>query len=138
MYPIKKKSVMYSTFKDIKMQVKLEFGKRVDNNGMKYTNGQFLDLFKSEGVIRWSMVTCAPQQYGLAERMSYRKGESYFEDCRSIQFFWEKAAKTTCHVVNICQAEIEIQMSMKMWMGKVVDYSALHSFGCLTYVMNNV
>ena len=50
--------------------------------------------------------------------------------------FWAEAAKTACYVINRSPSvAIELKTPIEMWTGKPADYSNLHSFGCLVYVM---
>ena len=53
MYPIKKKSDVFSVFKEYTAQVELESGKKIKclrtDNGGKYTDDEFLAFCKQEG-----------------------------------------------------------------------------------------
>ena len=52
--------------------------------------------------------------------------------------FWAEAVKIVCYVINrSLSTAIELKTPMKMWTGKVVDYSRLHIFGSPVYVMYN-
>ena len=51
---------------------------------------------------------------------------------------WAKATKVVCYIINRSPlTEIEMKTLMKMWIGKLANYSSLHIFGCLAYVMYN-
>jgi ATP-binding cassette subfamily B (MDR/TAP) protein 1 len=52
--------------------------------------------------------------------------------------FWAEAVKIVCYVINrSLSTAIELKTPMKMWTGKVADYSRLHIFGSPVYVMYN-
>jgi transposase InsO family protein len=73
-YPIKKKSDVFSIFKQFKALIELETGKKIKclriDNGGEYTNGDFLSFCKEEGIMRQFTVAHTPQQNGVAERMN--------------------------------------------------------------------
>ena len=52
--------------------------------------------------------------------------------------FWVEAVNTACYVVNrVPSMAIELKTPMEMWTGKPVNYTNLHIFGSLVYVMYN-
>ncbi|KAE8728217.1 L-aspartate oxidase [Hibiscus syriacus] len=52
--------------------------------------------------------------------------------------FWAEAVKTTCYFVNRAPSTaIELKTPMETWTGKSVDYSNLHVFGSIVYVIYN-
>ena len=63
-YPIKKKSDVFSVFKEYKARVELESSKRIKclrtNNGGEYTNDEFLDFCKQKGIQRQFTVVYTP------------------------------------------------------------------------------
>ncbi|KAH9668902.1 Integrase catalytic domain-containing protein [Citrus sinensis] len=72
-YLIKKKSDIFSVFKEYKARVELESSKRIKclrtDNGGEYTDGEFLAFCKQEGIQRQLTIAYTPQQNGVAERM---------------------------------------------------------------------
>ncbi|KAE8678429.1 Senescence-specific cysteine protease SAG12 [Hibiscus syriacus] len=51
---------------------------------------------------------------------------------------WVEAVNTACYLVNRAQSTaIELKTPMEMWTGKPADYSNLHIFGSIVYVMYN-
>ncbi|KAE8734764.1 hypothetical protein F3Y22_tig00000715pilonHSYRG00142 [Hibiscus syriacus] len=89
-YPIKKKSDVFSTLKNFKAWVELDSGNKIKcfriDNGGEYT----------------------------------------------------KAVNTVCYLVNRSPSTaIELKTPMEMWTGKPADYSNLHVFGSIVYVMYN-
>ncbi|KAE8733847.1 hypothetical protein F3Y22_tig00000916pilonHSYRG00052 [Hibiscus syriacus] len=104
-YPIKKKSDVFSTFKNFKAQVELDSGNKIKcfriDNGGEYTSEEFDDF------------------------------------CLEISL-WAEAVNTTCYLVNRSPSTaIELKTPMEMWTGKPTDYSNLHIFGSIVYVMYN-
>ena len=74
MYPIKKKLDVFLVFKEYKVRVELEYGKRIkclwtDNCG-EYTDGEFLAFCKKESIQRQFMVAYNSQQNGVVEWMN--------------------------------------------------------------------
>ena len=52
--------------------------------------------------------------------------------------FQAKAAKTACYIVNQSPfIVIGLKTMIEMWTEKPTDYTYLHAFGCLVYVMHN-
>ena len=52
--------------------------------------------------------------------------------------FWAEVDKTACYVINRSPStKIGLKTPMEIWTGKPVDYSYLHIFRCLVYVMYN-
>ncbi|KAH9752597.1 hypothetical protein KPL71_014753 [Citrus sinensis] len=118
-YPIKKKSDVFPVFKEYKARVELEFG-----------------------IQRQFTVAYTPQQNGVAERMNRTLTERIRAMLRIAGLpnsFWAEAAKIACYIVNRSPSTaIGLKTVMEMWTGKPADYSYLHAFGCLVYVMYNV
>ncbi|KAH9745518.1 hypothetical protein KPL70_004102 [Citrus sinensis] len=120
-YPIKKKSHIFPVFKEYKVRVELESGKKIKclrtDNGGEYTDGEFLAFCKQERIQRQFTVAYTPQQNGVAERMN----RTLTERIR----------------VMLKTAAIGLKTAIEMWTGKPADYSYLHAFGCPAYVMYN-
>ncbi|KAH9701426.1 hypothetical protein KPL71_024990 [Citrus sinensis] len=144
-YPIKKKSDVFPVFKEYKVRVELESGKKIKclrtDNGGEYTDGEFLAFCKQEGIQRQFTVAYTPQQNGVAERMNRTLTEWIRAMLRTAGLpnsFWAEAAKTACYIVNRSPSTaIGLKTAMEMWTGKPTDYSYLHAFGCPVYVMYN-
>ncbi|KAE8686612.1 Methyl esterase 17 [Hibiscus syriacus] len=115
-YPIKKKSDVFATFKNFKARVELDSGNKIKcfrtDNGGEYTSEEFDDFCKRECIKR--------QDAGLEKS------------------FWAEAVNTACYLVNrALLTAIELKTPMETWIGKPVDYSNLHVFGSIVYVMYN-
>ncbi|KAE8679683.1 hypothetical protein F3Y22_tig00111398pilonHSYRG00331 [Hibiscus syriacus] len=73
-YPIKKKSDVFSTFKNFKARVELDFGNKIKcfrtDNGGEYTSEEFDNFCRKECIKRQFTVANTPQQNGVTERMT--------------------------------------------------------------------
>ncbi|KAH9669686.1 hypothetical protein KPL70_021889 [Citrus sinensis] len=103
--------------------------------------GEFLAFYKQEGIQRQFTVAYIPQQNGVTERMNRTLTEQIRAMLRTAGLpnsFWAEAAKTACYLVNRSPSTfIGLKTAMEMWTGKPADYSYLHTFRCLVYVMYN-
>ncbi|KAH9659545.1 hypothetical protein KPL70_023885 [Citrus sinensis] len=144
-YPIKKKSDIFPVFKEYKVRVELESGKKIKclrtDNGGEYTDDEFLAFCKQEGIQRQFTVACTPQQNGVAEQMNRTLTErirAMLKTAGLPNSFWAETAKTACYIVNRSPSTaIGLKTAMEMWTEKPADYSYLHVFGCHVYVMYN-
>ncbi|KAE8686785.1 cytochrome c bioproteinsis protein CCS1 [Hibiscus syriacus] len=72
------------------------------------------------------------------EQNLVRKNTSNVEGCMPRKSFWAEAVNTACYLVNRAPSTaIELKTPMEMWTGKPTDYSNLHVFGSIVYVMYN-
>ncbi|KAE8715084.1 1-phosphatidylinositol-3-phosphate 5-kinase FAB1B [Hibiscus syriacus] len=144
-HPIKKKSDVFSTFKNFKARVELDSGNKIKcfktDNGGKYTSEEFDDFCKKECIKRQFTVANTPQQNGVAERMNrtlLERTRAMLRDAGLEKSFWAEAVNTAYYLVNRAPSTtIELKTPMEMWTGKPVDYSNLHVFGSIVYVMYN-
>ena len=143
MYPFKKKLDVFPVFKEFKVGVELESGKRIKylrkDNGEEYINDYFLAFCKQESIQRQFTVVDAPQQNGVAERMNrtfLERTRAMLKTARLPKFFWAEAVKTASNVINRSPSTaIDLRTAMEMWNGKPVTYSSLHVFGCPAYAV---
>ncbi|KAE8727661.1 hypothetical protein F3Y22_tig00005406pilonHSYRG00056 [Hibiscus syriacus] len=144
-HPIKKKSDVFSTFKNFKARVELDSGNKIKcfrtDNGGEYISEEFDDFCRKEGIKRQFIVANTPQQNGVAERMNrtlLEKTRAMLRDASLEKSFWAEAVNTACYLVNRAPSTaIELMTPMEMWTGKPADYSNLHMFGSIVYVMYN-
>ena len=144
-YPIRKKADVFLTFKVFKAQIELEAEKKIKclriDNGGEYTSDEFKNFCKEEGIKRQFTVPYTPQQNGVAERMNRTlldRTRAMLRTAGLAKSFWAEAVKTACYVVNRSPSTaIELKTPMELWSGKPANYSHLHTFGCLAYVMFN-
>ncbi|KAE8703505.1 hypothetical protein F3Y22_tig00110469pilonHSYRG00245 [Hibiscus syriacus] len=144
-YPIKKKSDVFSTFKIFKARVELDSGNKIKcfriDNGGEYTSEEFDDFCRKEGIERQFTVANTPQQNRVAERMNrtlLERTKAMLRDAGLEKSFWAEAVNTACYLVNRAPSTtIELKTPMEMWTGKPADYSNLYIFGSIVYVMYN-
>ncbi|KAE8730652.1 putative galacturonosyltransferase 6 [Hibiscus syriacus] len=144
-YLIKKKSDVFATFKNFKARVELDSGNKIKcfrtDNGGEYTSEEFDDFCKRECIKRQFTVANTPQQNGVAERMNrtlLERTRAMLRDAGLEKSFWAEAVNTACYLVNRAPSTaIELKTPMEMWTGKPSDYSNLHVFGSIVYVMYN-
>ncbi|KAE8702857.1 Detected protein of unknown function [Hibiscus syriacus] len=144
-YPIKKKSDVFSTFKNFKAWVELDSGNKIKcfrtDNGGEYTSEEFDDFYRKDGIKRQFTVANTPQQNGVVERMNItllERTRVMLRDAGLEKSFWVEAANTACCLVNRAPSTtIELKTPMEMWTGKPANYSNLHVFGSIVYVMYN-
>lgn len=71
---MKKKSKVFTTFKQWKMLIEKQFGKRIKHlhthNGMEFYLKEFGMFCKNEEIVRHRTVARTPQQNGVAEHMN--------------------------------------------------------------------
>ncbi|KAE8660285.1 hypothetical protein F3Y22_tig00116954pilonHSYRG00091 [Hibiscus syriacus] len=113
---------------------------RTDNGG-EYTSEEFDDFCRKEGIKRQFTVANTPQQNGVAERMNrtlLERTRAMLRDAGLEKSFRAEAVNTACYLVNRAPSTaIELKTPMEMWTGKPADYSNLHIFGSIVYVMYN-
>ncbi|KAE8689483.1 CYP710A2 protein [Hibiscus syriacus] len=144
-YPIKKKSDVFSTFKIFKARVELDSGNKIKcfrtDNGEEYTSEEFDDFCRKEGIKRQFTVANTPQQNRVAERMNrtlLERTRAMLRDTGLEKSFWAEAVNTAYYLVNQAPSTaIELKTPMEMWTGKPADYSNLHIFESIVYVMYN-
>ncbi|KAE8680428.1 putative Double Clp-N motif-containing P-loop nucleoside triphosphate hydrolases superfamily protein [Hibiscus syriacus] len=144
-HPIKKKSDVFSTFKNFKARMELDSGNKIKcfrtDNGGEYISEEFDDFCRKEGIKRQFTVANTPQQNGVAERMNRTLLEitrAMLRDAGLEKSLWAEAVNTACYLVNRAPSTIiELKTPMEMWTGKPADYSNLHVFGSIVYVMYN-
>ncbi|KAE8733040.1 Detected protein of unknown function [Hibiscus syriacus] len=94
-----------------------------------------------EGIKRQFTVANTPQQNRVAERMNrtlLERTRAMLRDAGLEKSFWAEIVNTACYLVNRAPSTaIELKTPMEMWTGKPADYSNLHIFGSIVYVMYN-
>ncbi|KAE8669377.1 putative LRR receptor-like serine/threonine-protein kinase [Hibiscus syriacus] len=136
-YPIKKKSDVFSTFKNFKARVELDSGNKIKcfrtDNGGEYTSEEFDDFCRKECIKRQFTVANTPQQNGVAERMNItflERTRAMLRDASLEKSFWVETFNTACRAPSTA---IKLKTPMEMWNGKPADYSNLHVFGSIVY-----
>ncbi|KAE8728811.1 hypothetical protein F3Y22_tig00004072pilonHSYRG00246 [Hibiscus syriacus] len=100
-YPIKKKSDVFSTFKNFKARVELDSGNKIKcfrtDNGGEYTSEEFDDFCMKECIKTQFTVANTPQQNGVAERMNrtlLERTRAMLRDAGLEKSLWAEAVNT--------------------------------------------
>ncbi|KAE8735271.1 DNA repair protein RAD51-like protein 1 [Hibiscus syriacus] len=90
------------------------------------------------GLTKVSLTLC---EHCITKRMNktlLERTRAMLRDACLEKSFWAEAVNTACYLVNRAPSTaIELKTSMEMWTGKPADYSNLHVFGSIVYVMYN-
>ncbi|KAE8695414.1 General regulatory factor 9, MU isoform 1 [Hibiscus syriacus] len=119
---IKKKSDVFSTFKNFKERVELDSRNKIKcfiiDNGGEYTSEEFDDFCMKEGIKRQFTVANTPQQNGVAERMNktlLERTRAMLRDADLEKSFWVEAVNTACCLVNQAPSTaIELKTPMEI------------------------
>ncbi|KAE8702521.1 hypothetical protein F3Y22_tig00110482pilonHSYRG00238 [Hibiscus syriacus] len=118
------------------MKKNLLFYGLLDNNASKIETRK--GIMK---VFRGALVVLKGEK--ITTNLYMLKGETVLEAKASVascleKSFWAEAVNTTCYLVNRAPSTaIELKTPMEMWTSKPADYSNLHVFGSIVYVMYN-
>ncbi|KAK8944625.1 hypothetical protein KSP39_PZI007680 [Platanthera zijinensis] len=142
-YFLKHKSEVFEKFKVWKTTMEKQTGKRVkylrSDNGGEYTSAEFQKYCNQEGITRHLTIPGTPQQNGMTERMN----RTLLERARCMRLFadlprsfWAEAINTTCYLVNQSPSmSLNLKSPQEVWLGRPVDYSDIHIFGCHVYTL---
>ncbi|KAE8655983.1 Phosphatidylinositol/phosphatidylcholine transfer protein SFH1 [Hibiscus syriacus] len=114
-YPIKKKSNVFSTFKNFKARVKLDYRNKIKcfriDNGGEYTSEEFDDFCRKEGIKRQFTVANTPQQNGVAERMNRTLKCKFlgYVDCVNGFRLWDPTARKVIISRDVIFVEDKLQ-----------------------------
>ncbi|KAE8736173.1 putative Mechanosensitive ion channel domain-containing protein [Hibiscus syriacus] len=113
---------------------------RTDNGG-EYTSEEFDDFCRKEYIKRQFTMANTPQQNIVAERINktlLERTRSILRDDGLEKSLWAEVVNTACYLMNRAPSmAIELKTQIEMWTGKLGDYSNLHVFGSIVYVMYN-
>lgn len=125
-YLLKTKDEAFNVFKNWKITVERQTGKKVKalrtDNGLEYVSNEFSNYCKSEGIIRHLTVRGTRQQNGIAERMN----RAILERVRCMilgagvsKGFWGEIAKNACYLINRCPSSaLSFKTPQEIWTGK--------------------
>ena len=144
-YFLKNKSEAFSKFKEWKILIENQTGRKVKrlrtDNGLEFCSNEFNDFCKKEGIARHLTIPGTPQQNGVAERMN----RTILERVRCMlshsglgKGFWAEAAMTACYLINRSpNRSLDNNIPEEIWSGNHVDYSNLRIFGYPAYAHVN-
>ncbi|KZV56298.1 hypothetical protein F511_00295 [Dorcoceras hygrometricum] len=138
---LKSKDEAFKAFKDWKMMVETQTGKKIKklrtDNGLEYCSTEFKDFCKQEGIVRHYTVPNTPQQNGLAERMNrtiLERVRCMLADSGLPRMFWAEAVVTASYLINRCPSTaLEFKTPQEVWTGHRPDFSNLRAFGCTAF-----
>ena len=144
-YFLKHKNQAFAKFKEWKIMVENQTGKRLKklrtDNGLEFCNREFNDYCTKQGIARHRTCTETPQQNGLAERMNRTildKVRCMLSESNLPKRFWAEATNTAVYLINRSPcSSINFQTPMHVWTGKKPNLSHLKPFGCLAYIHVN-
>ena len=140
-YPLRKKSEVFSKFADFCAFVKTQFKTSIqsfqcDNDG-EYNNTKFLNFFSSSGIVVRFSCPHTSQQNGRSERMI----RTINNTIRTLLFqarlptsYWVEALHTAVHLLNILPStSIQNRVPYTILYQKKPSYTHLRTFGCLCF-----
>ncbi|GJV93371.1 retrotransposon protein, putative, ty1-copia subclass [Tanacetum coccineum] len=114
-YFLKHKSEAFSAFKEWKVMVETQTGKKVKklrtDNGMEFCSNEFNSYCKSKGIVRHYTIPHTPQQNGVVERMNrtiISKARCMLSNAGLSKRFWAEAASTAYLRIFGCPAYAHI------------------------------
>ena len=140
-YMMKHKSEVFKIFKEWKILVENQTGKKLKrlrtDNGLEFCSKEFDQFCSDQGIARHRTVRDTPQQNGVAERMNktlLERARCMLSQAGLKRDFWAEAVNTACYLVNRGPATaIDCKTPFEVWSGKPADYSNLRTFGCPAY-----
>lgn len=140
-YPLRKKSEVFSKFIDFCAFVKTQFKSSIQSfqcdNGGEYNNTSFLNFFSTNGIVVRFSCPHTSQQNGRSERMI----RTINNTLRTLLFqarlppsYWVEALHTAVHLLNILpSASIQNRVPYTTLYQKQPSYHHLKTFGCLCF-----
>nr|GEW57920.1 Gag-Pol polyprotein [Tanacetum cinerariifolium] len=105
---------------------------------------KFIYLSEEQSILYPSLMII-PRDVGCTQSRRKWMNRTLLERARAMlattslgKSFWAEAINTACYVINRSPSTaVELKTPMEMWTGKLVNYSGLHIFESLVYVMYN-
>ncbi|KAK3000052.1 hypothetical protein RJ639_022601 [Escallonia herrerae] len=144
-YILKKRSDVFVQWKQFKMMIEKQTGKKTKclriDNGMELCFDEFREFCKNEGIVRHRTVRKTTQQNGVAEWMSrtlLKRARCMLSNARLSKEYWAEAVNTTAYLVNRSPSTtIDCKTPEKVWFVKHANYENLRIFGCPAYAHVN-
>ena len=142
LYFLKKKSEVFSKFKEYKALVENQTGKKIkvlrSDNGGEFCEKEFKKFCRECGIARQKTTPYTPQQNGVAERMN----RSLMEKARSMlsgaglgQEFWALAVDTACYLKSRSPTLALVDKTpYEVWFGQKPSVAHVRVFGCEAFV----
>ena len=144
-YFLKQKSEAFDKFREWKLLVENQTGKRIKHlrtdNGLEYCNNVFSQFCTKFGIERHMTYRDTPQQNGIAERLNrtiLNKVRCMLSESGLDKKFWAEATATTCYQINRSPSlSINFKTPEHMWTSRPPKIAHLRPFGCIGYVHIN-
>ena len=141
-YLIKWKFETFEKFKEFRVEVENQLGKRIkaiwSDWGGEYLHGDFKDYITQDGLVSQLTALGTPQQNSVLER----RNRTLLEMVRSMMSystlpisFLAYALNTTIHPLNLVRSKSVPKTSMELWSGRKPSMRYLHIWGCLAHVL---
>ena len=139
---MKHRSDVFGIFKKWKAQVENQTSRKIKylrtDNGLEYSDKEFIRFCELEDITRHFTVKGTPQQNGVAERMNRTLTER--TRCMRLnaglpKVFWAETVNTASFIINRSPSSaIDFKIREEVCSGRPIDYSSLKIFGCPIYV----
>eukprot|EP00253_Pinus_taeda_P033003 PITA_33003 len=142
-YMLKRKSDVFSVFKQFKAFVEKNTGRTIKclrtDNGGGFTSKEFDNYCKDAGIERHKTTVYTPQQNGVVEHMNMtllERARCMLSNADLQKELWTEDVATACYVINRSPSmAIGCNIPQEVWKGHPCDYSKLRVFGCDAYAL---
>ena len=141
---LKHKSDLLQTFKDVKVFLETQTGKKIraiqSDNGAEYSSKAFQQILIQNGIQRRLTVPYTPQQNGTAERKNRTLVE--MARCNMIQSklppsFWGEAVTIANYTRNRCPSRsIGMKTPYELWTGNRPSVRHFRPFGSRAFILD--
>ena len=142
---MKQKSKAFEKFKEFKVEVKNQLGKRIKairfDRGGEYFLRDFKDYLTENGIVSQLTAPGTPQQNGVAET----KNRTLLDMVRSMMSyltlpisFWGYALNTAMYLLNLMPSKSIPITPIELWIGSNPSMRHLHIWGCPARVERKV
>lgn len=140
-YFIKHKSDAFAKFAEYKKLVETQTTNKIkkvhSDNGLEFSNEQFRQFFKDNGIIHEFSAPYTAEQNGRIER----ENRSIVENARTMLITanlqpenWAEAINTSVYILNRKPRSLDKKIPYELWTRKAVDLRHLRKFGADVYV----
>ena len=139
---MKWKSEAFEKFKEFKVEVGNQLGKRIkaiwSDHGGEYLLGDFKDYLTKNGIISQLTTPGTPLQNGVAER----RNRTLLDMVKSTMSystlpisFWGYALNTAMYLLNLVPSKFVPKTPVELWNSRKPSMRHLHIWGCPAHVL---
>ena len=140
-FPIKRKSDVFSTFVKFKALLEKQYDKKIkiirSDNGDELTSHEFEFFLSEQGIIHQKSVPKNSQQNGVAERFNRTVIQAVrvmISDAELSKEFWAEALSTAVYTRNRCSsAVLDDKTPYEVLNGRKPNVKHFRVFGCQAY-----